>query len=190
MNNISKQELISNLQDKISEFKSNFTKIKESRKEVQELNFEINRDALKLFSKKKSDNNEQPQNLNQNKISSKPQSKIDEIYSIKNVLNEMQKNNQNFKNEEKISNKNEKENNQNNIGAKIKQEEIKEEIKQEETKEEKKEIFLFDKEEDIIHNQKNYNIILEKDNKIARNINKDKEMKVVNYKEFLSNYDE
>ena len=120
MKNITKQELISNLQDKISEFKSNFTKIKESRKEVQELNFEINRDALKLFSKKKSDNNEQPQNLNQNKISSKPQSKIDEIYSIKNVLNEMQKNNQNFKNEEKISNKNEKENNQNNIGAKIK----------------------------------------------------------------------
>ena len=54
----------------------------------------------------------------------------------------------------------------------------------------KAEIFLFDKEEDIIHNQNNHNINLEKDNKIVRNINKDKEMKVVNYKEFLSNYDE
>ena len=86
MNNISKQELISNLQDKISQFKSNFSKIKESRKEVPELNFEINRDALKLFSKKKSDNNEQPQNLNQNKISSKPQSKIDEIYRYNSIF--------------------------------------------------------------------------------------------------------
>ena len=56
MKSITKQELISNLQDKISQFKSNFSKIKESRKEVPELNFEINRDALKLFYKNKSDN--------------------------------------------------------------------------------------------------------------------------------------
>jgi hypothetical protein len=122
MKNITKQELISNLQDKISEFKSNFTKIKESRKEVPELNFEINRDALKLFSKKKSETDEQSQNLNQNQMTSKPQSKIDDIYNIKDILNEknqIQKFNQNIKNDEKKSNKKEKENNP-NIGAKIK----------------------------------------------------------------------
>jgi predicted RNase H-like nuclease (RuvC/YqgF family) len=55
MSNISKQEIISNLKDKISQFKSNFSKNKESRKEVSELNFEINRDALKHFYKNKQD---------------------------------------------------------------------------------------------------------------------------------------
>ena len=53
MSNVTKQELISNLKDKISQFKSNFSKNKEARKEVSDLNFEINRDALKLFYKKK-----------------------------------------------------------------------------------------------------------------------------------------
>ena len=51
MSNISKQELISNLQEKISQFKSNFSKIKESRKISPELDFEINRDGLKHFFK-------------------------------------------------------------------------------------------------------------------------------------------
>ena len=53
MSNITKQELISNLKDKINQFKSNFSKNKESRKESSELNFEINREALKLFYKNK-----------------------------------------------------------------------------------------------------------------------------------------
>ena len=55
MSNFSKQELISNLKDKISQFKSNFSKNKETRKETPELNFEINRDALKLFYKNKTE---------------------------------------------------------------------------------------------------------------------------------------
>ena len=122
MNNISKQELISNLQDKISQFKSNFSKIKESRKEVPELNFEINRDALKLFYKKKADTEGQSQNENQ--ISSKPQQKIEEMYNIQNLLNEknnqIPKINQNIKNGDKLNNKNQKEENQVNVGAKIK----------------------------------------------------------------------
>ena len=105
MNNISKQELISNLQDKISQFKSNFSKIKESRKEVPELNFEINRDALKLFYKKKADTEGQSQNENQ--ISSKPQQKIEEMYNIQNLLNEknnpIPKINQNIKNGDKLN---------------------------------------------------------------------------------------
>ena len=56
MSNISKQELISNLKDKISQFK--FSKNKESRKENSDLNFEINKDALKLFYKNRSENKE------------------------------------------------------------------------------------------------------------------------------------
>ena len=37
MKNISKQEIISNLHDKISQFKSNFSKNKETRKDIPEL---------------------------------------------------------------------------------------------------------------------------------------------------------
>ena len=123
MKNISKQELISNLQDKISQFKSNFTKIKESRKEVPELNFEINRDGLKHFFKNKADTEDQIKT--QNQLSSKPQSKIDEIYNIQNILNDKNDNqkpkiNQNAKNGEKLINKGETEEYQSNIGAKIK----------------------------------------------------------------------
>ena len=122
MNNISKQELISNLQDKITQFKSNFSKIKESRKEVPELNFEINRDALKLFYKKKAETEGQSQN--EYPISSKPRQNMDEIFNIQNIINEnnnkLQKINQNVKGEEKLINKNEKEENQMNDGAKIK----------------------------------------------------------------------
>ena len=118
MKSITKQELISNLQDKISQFKSNFSKIKESRKEVPELNFEINRDALKLFYKNKSDNEVENQIQNQNLP--KQQSKNDEIYSTKNKLNEknqIPKLNQNIKNGEQNINQNEIMNNQMNIGA-------------------------------------------------------------------------
>ena len=123
MKNISKQELISNLQDKISQFKSNFTKIKESRKEVPELNFEINRDGLKNFYKKKIDTEGQSQNPNQ--LSSKPQSKIDEIYNIQNLLNEKNNNeipkiNKNIKNGEILMDKDENLENKMNAGAKIK----------------------------------------------------------------------
>ena len=123
MKNISKQELISNLQDKISQFKSNFTKIKESRKEVPELNFEINRDGLKNFYKKKTDTEGQSQNPNQ--LSSKPQSKIDEIYNIQNLLNEKNNNeipkiNKNIKNGEILMDKDENLENKMNAGAKIK----------------------------------------------------------------------
>ena len=83
MSNISKQELISNLKDKISQFKSNFNKNKETRKDIPDLNFEINRDALKLFYKNKSEvitegeKQEQHQNNQQNKL--------DDIYDIQNI---------------------------------------------------------------------------------------------------------
>ena len=120
MNNISKLELISNLQDKISQFKSNFSKIKESRKEVPELDFEINRDALKMFYKKKADTEGQSQN--QNPISSKPEIKKDETNNIQNIINDKKiqtlKTNQTLKNGDK--NQNEKGENDMGIGAKIK----------------------------------------------------------------------
>ena len=118
MKNISKQEIISNLHDKITQFKSNFSKNKETRKEIPELNFEINRDALKLFYKKKSDTEVQTQT--QNQILPNSHTKIDEIYGIKNMPNEKISNqNQNIKNEDKIiNNKNEKEEKQLNVGAK------------------------------------------------------------------------
>ena len=52
--NISKGEIISNLKDKISQFKTKFNKGRETRKDNSDnLNFEINRDALKLFYKNK-----------------------------------------------------------------------------------------------------------------------------------------
>ena len=52
--NITKGEIISNLKDKISQFKSKFNKGRETRKDNSDnLNFEINRDALKLFYKNK-----------------------------------------------------------------------------------------------------------------------------------------
>ena len=120
MKNISKQEIISNLHDKITQFKSNFSKNKETREEIPELNFEINRDALKLFYKKKSDTDVQTQT--QNQILPNSHTKIDEIYDIKNMPNEkinISNQNQNIKNEDKIiNNKNEKEEKQLNIGAK------------------------------------------------------------------------
>ena len=52
--NNSKGEIISNLKDKISQFKTKFNKGRETRKDNSDnLNFEINRDALKLFYKNK-----------------------------------------------------------------------------------------------------------------------------------------
>ena len=119
MKNISKQEIISNLHDKITQFKSNFSKNKEIRKDIPELNFEINRDALKLFYKKKSETEGQCQT--QNQILPNQNTILDEIYDTKNILNEkiqMSKINQNIKNGEKNINKNEKEENRINIGAK------------------------------------------------------------------------
>ena len=119
MKNISKQEIISNLHDKISQFKSNFSKNKETRKDIPELNFEINRDALKLFYKKKSDTEGQCQTPNQ--FLPNQNTRLDEIYDTKNLLNEkiqMPKTNQNVKNLEKNINKNDKEENKINIGAK------------------------------------------------------------------------
>ena len=119
MKNISKQEIISNLHDKISQFKSNFSKNKETRKDIPELNFEINRDALKLFYKKKSDTEGQCQTPNQ--FLPNQNTRLDDIYDTKNLLNEkiqMPKTNQNIKNLEKNINKNDKEENKINIGAK------------------------------------------------------------------------
>jgi len=83
MSSITKQELISNLKDKISQFKSNFSKNKESRKDTSDLNFEINRDALKLFCKNKSENPEHVDNPQHQK-----QQMIEDIYDIKKILNE------------------------------------------------------------------------------------------------------
>ena len=83
MKNISKQEIISNLHDKISQFKSNFSKNKETRKDIPELNFEINRDALKLFYKKKSDTEGQSQT--QNQLNPNLNTNLDEIYDIANA---------------------------------------------------------------------------------------------------------
>lgn len=83
MSSITKQELISNLKDKISQFKSNFSKNKESRKDTSDLNFEINRDALKLFYKNKSENPEHVDNPQHQK-----QQMIEDIYDIKKILNE------------------------------------------------------------------------------------------------------
>ena len=125
MSNISKQEIISNLKDKISQFKSNFSKNKESRKEVSDLNFEINRDALKLFYKNKQEGGEDGPNQEQQP---KQQTKIEDIYDIKKILNENKpKSKSSSKNnlikiekEEKKINNIEQENKNNNIGAKIK----------------------------------------------------------------------
>ena len=82
MSTITKQELISNLKDKINQFKSNFSKNKESRKDTSDLNFEINRDALKLFYKNKSENPEQLDNPQKHQIM------VEDIYDIKKILNE------------------------------------------------------------------------------------------------------
>ena len=120
MSNISKQELISNLQEKISQFKSNFSKIKESRKISPELDFEINRDGLKHFFKNKPNTESQAQN----QLSSKPQSNIHDIYNIKKTIDDnkkIPKLEQNIKSEDNIINKSENgDNNSLNIGAKIK----------------------------------------------------------------------
>ena len=82
MSIITKQELISNLKDKINQLKSNFSKNKESRKDTSDLNFEINRDALKLFYKNKSENPEQLDNPQKHQIM------VEDIYDIKKILNE------------------------------------------------------------------------------------------------------
>ena len=122
MKNISKLELISNLQDKISQFKSNFSKIKESRKEVPELNFEINRDALKMFYKKKADTESQLQG--KNPISSKQEPRKDEENNIQSIFNDKNNHisniNQNLKCKDKNTNQNEKGENDKDVGAKIK----------------------------------------------------------------------
>ena len=66
---ISKSELISNIKDKISQFKSNFSKNKQLNQESSNLNFEINRDTLKLFYKNKNkQNNIEEQVQDNNKI--------------------------------------------------------------------------------------------------------------------------
>ena len=125
MSNISKQELISNLKDKISQFKSNFSKNKESRKENSDLNFEINKDALKLFYKNKSENSES-ELPHQQKI----QTKMEEIYDLKKKLEENKPklhSNTNLniaiKDNDKMINNNRnkiEEDNKNNIGLKVK----------------------------------------------------------------------
>ena len=125
MSNISKQELISNLKDKISQFKANFSSNKESRKESSDLNFEINREALKLFYKNK---NENPEQANNNPQPPKQQMSIEDIYDIKKILNENNPksySNKNLikieKNEIKNINKNgKKKENQIDVGANIK----------------------------------------------------------------------
>ena len=121
MSNISKQELISNLKDKISQFKSNFSKNKEARKEVSELNFEINRDALKLFYKKKQEGGDEVGNP----PLQKQQTNMEDIYDIKKILNENKTKSSSskilikMKNEEKKINNIELDNKNNDIGAKI-----------------------------------------------------------------------
>ena len=129
MSKISKQELISNLKDKISQFKSNFSKNKESRKENSDLNFEINKDALKLFYKNKSENTES-ELPHQQKI----QTKIEEIYDIKKKLEENKpklhsNSNMNIaiKDTEKMLNNNRNKNeedNKNSIASKVKKNDI------------------------------------------------------------------
>ena len=63
MRNISKQEIIPNLKDKISQSKSSFSNNKELRKEVSELNFDINWDTLKNFYKNKPDEGKEGGNI-------------------------------------------------------------------------------------------------------------------------------
>ena len=105
MSNISKKEIISNLKDKISQFKSYFWINKESRKEVSKLNFEINRDALKFFYKNKQDES----NERGNQPIQKEQTNIDDNYDIKKILNEIKpkssSNNKLIKMENKEENK-------------------------------------------------------------------------------------
>ena len=125
MSNISKQELISNLKDKISQFKSNFTKNKETRKDIPDLNFEINRDALKLFYKNKSEVYTEGEKKEQHQNNQKE--KLDEIYDIKNILNNNNKPKSSSNNnlikieknaEKKINNNNNEQDNKNyGVGA-------------------------------------------------------------------------
>lgn len=62
MSNITKAEIISNIKDRISEFKLKFNKVKENpTKTSSNLDFEINRDALKIFYKNKPKNEEKDQ---------------------------------------------------------------------------------------------------------------------------------
>ena len=51
MSDSSKLEIISNLKDRITQFKSSFNKNKEINKKENKLNLEINRDTLNLFLK-------------------------------------------------------------------------------------------------------------------------------------------
>ena len=84
MATISKRELISNLKDKISQFKSNYSKNKESRKDTSDFNFEINKDALKYFYKNKSETGGGEENSQEHK---KPNN-IDDLYDFKKILEE------------------------------------------------------------------------------------------------------
>ena len=61
-NTSSNIELISDLKNKINQFKYNFSKIKNNNKN-NNLNFEINRDTLKLFYRKKNQDKNEIQNI-------------------------------------------------------------------------------------------------------------------------------
>ena len=121
MATISKKELISNLKDKISQFKSNYSKNKESRKDTSDFNFEINRDALKHFYKNKSQTNGGEENSQE----PKEQNNIKDIYDIKKILDEKQSKpsfsnnvNKNEKEEKKVDIP-KQENKNNEFGGKI-----------------------------------------------------------------------
>ena len=101
--NITKGEIISNLKDKISQFKTKFNKGREIHKENSDnLNFEINRDSLRLFYKNKDETHlpqtepiqtattekESQKNINIEPITSNETKKIDDKLEIKTDVNQ------------------------------------------------------------------------------------------------------
>ena len=178
MSNISKQEIISNLKDKISQFKSNFSKNKESRKEVSDLNFEINRDALKLFYKNKQEGGEDGANQEQQP---KKHAKIEDIYDIKKILNENKPKSKSSSNnnlikiekEEKKINNVEPENKNYNIGAKIKTNFAfgGKEVNNEEINKSERNIKISNNQQNEEKEKENKDIFIPKDNNENMNIN-------------------
>lgn len=78
MENSSKLEIISNIKDKISQFRANYSKNKSNNQKDQNFNFEINRDTLQLYKNKKKERKLDNQHNNKNIVN------LDNLYDIKN----------------------------------------------------------------------------------------------------------
>ena len=83
MENAAKLEIISNIQNRIKQFKSNSSK---NKMESNNLNFEINRDTLKLFFKNKTNENDNNVDFQNNKKDGEP-SNNEKLQEIKNIAN-------------------------------------------------------------------------------------------------------